>query len=435
MLSRQILTFLLATLFTLSSATDDSSGSSGSPVARQSFSESEQQVLQPELSEAFPLEDVRRVRSAFHYIQNTSDKFVIHGKEHPARNSTRSAWRPKFATPRETSNLGVDSAKFACTEKYTPECRNKTRQFRRKIVEILEKSAKENPEEGPNIYNVSYQPRQMFRSPMCGILKAGLKTLRRKDFMKMPGRLTLYDLVPKRKLLDKQTIKSCAVVSSAGSLANSKLGKFIDLHDLVMRFNHAPTEGFEVDVGTKTTIRLINSQVVSKSEFQFLTSPIFRNITIAAWDPCRYHSSLEEWLEAPDFDLFTNFQLYSGDNGSKGNFYILDPRSIWRLWESLQDYFHTTPIRRNPPSSGFLGIAMLIPICTYIDVVEYIPSVRLNGRCHYYDSEMNPGCSFGEWHPLAAEKLMALDMNSADDFAIFQSGILRIRSAQRTDCQ
>lgn len=35
----------------------------------------------------------------------------------------------------------------------------------------------------------------------------------------------------------------------------------IDLHDIVLRFNHAPTKGHENDVGSKTTIRVVNSQV------------------------------------------------------------------------------------------------------------------------------------------------------------------------------
>lgn len=35
----------------------------------------------------------------------------------------------------------------------------------------------------------------------------------------------------------------------------------LDSHDIVMRFNHAPTKGYEDDVGSKTTIRVVNSQV------------------------------------------------------------------------------------------------------------------------------------------------------------------------------
>lgn len=53
----------------------------------------------------------------------------------------------------------------------------------------------------------------------------------------------------------------------------------------------------------------------------------------------------------------------------------------------------------------------------------------MTGRCHYYENEFNPMCTFGSWHPLSAEKLFVLDMNSVDDYTTFQKGILRIRTS------
>lgn len=82
----------------------------------------------------------------------------------------------------------------------------------------------------------------------------------------------------------------------------------------------------------------------------------------------------------------------------------------------------------------FSGIALLLPICDYIHILEYIPSTRLTANCHYYDEEVNSGCTFGTWHPLAAEKLMVYDMNIADDFLVFQRGLLKIEYGNQWRC-
>lgn len=94
---------------------------------------------------------------------------------------------------------------------------------------------------------------------------------------------------------------------------------------------------------------------------------------------------------------------------------------------------------------SIVGLGLLLPACRYIDMVEYIPSSRMNGLCHYYDSEVplisitslekknciylfqiNSACTFGSWHPLAAEKLYVLSMNTADEFTTYQRGVVRI---------
>lgn len=71
---------------------------------------------------------------------------------------------------------------------------------------------------------------------------------------------------------------------------------FSDSHDIVMRFNHAPTEGFESDVGSKTSIRIVNSQAsgiccerhasnvssISLAQFSSLLESLLRILLVAA---------------------------------------------------------------------------------------------------------------------------------------------------------
>ena len=47
-------------------------------------------------------------------------------------------------------------------------------------------------------------------------------------------------------------------------------------------------------------------------------------------------------------------------------------------------------------------------------------------RCHYYDDEENIGCTLGDWHPLAAEKLLVLKMHTGTDEQLYHRGILTI---------
>ena len=54
--------------------------------------------------------------------------------------------------------------------------------------------------------------------------------------------------------------------------------------------------------------------------------------------------------------------------------------------------------------SGFLGLILAVLHCAKVHVYEFVPSMRLTKRCHYYDEQQNLGCTIGDWHPLAAEK-------------------------------
>ena len=84
------------------------------------------------------------------------------------------------------------------------------------------------------------------------------------------------------------------------------------------------------------------------------------------------------------------------------------PILIFRDWLQSESKW---PLLPNPPSSGFLGLILALLRCQTVHVYEYVPSMRLTKRCHYYEEEENLGCTIGEWHPLATEKLMAISLN------------------------
>lgn len=60
--------------------------------------------------------------------------------------------------------------------------------------------------------------------------------------------------------------------------------------------------------------------------------------------------------------------------------------------------------------------------CHYVNFYEYIPSMRLTRRCHYYSEQEDIGCTTGVWHPLAAEKLLVLNITTSDNRDIFEKG-------------
>ena len=237
------------------------------------------------------------------------------------------------------------------------------------------------------------------------------------------------------QLLFNRTFDSCGVVSSSGSLVDSKLGSHIDANEFVIRFNNAPTKGHERDVGKKTSLRIVNSQVVGKPEFRFLESrtQLYTQAPILVWDPSGYKASLKEWYNNPDYPFFETFFSKRLMRPTE-ELYLLHPQSLWSLWDWLQT--HTRyPLLPNPPSSGFLGIALALSHCRRVQVYEYLPSMRLTKRCHYYDEEENLGCTMGDWHPLAAEKLVALAMSVNNKTEVFYEGFLTLPGLPGLDCE
>ena len=60
--------------------------------------------------------------------------------------------------------------------------------------------------------------------------------------------------------------KKVAIVGASGNLNGSEFGVLIDKYDEVIRFNRSPTNGYEADVGSKTTLRVVNNHVFNNND-------------------------------------------------------------------------------------------------------------------------------------------------------------------------
>jgi len=82
-----------------------------------------------------------------------------------------------------------------------------------------------------------------------------------------------------------QKTNNIIIVGSSDMVLQSELGGKIDEFETIIRFNRAPTEGFEKYVGSKTDIRFVNSHVVRNApkqneDLKFL--PSLTNQTISS---------------------------------------------------------------------------------------------------------------------------------------------------------
>ncbi|KAG3268181.1 ST6 beta-galactoside alpha-2,6-sialyltransferase 2, transcript variant X3 [Ictidomys tridecemlineatus] len=202
---------------------------------------------------------------------------------------------------------------------------------------------------------------------LCALRRVRVRTL---DGTEAPfSALGWRQLVPAVPLgqLHPRGLHSCAVVMSAGAILNSSLGEEIDSHDAVLRFNSAPTRGYERDVGNKTTVRIINSQILTNPSHNFIESSLYKDVILVAWDPAPYSANLNLWYKKPDYNLFTPYIQHRQRNPTQP-FYILHPKFIWQLWDIIQENTKEK-IQPNPPSSGFIGMCILKIVIIEQDLV------------------------------------------------------------------
>ena len=196
---------------------------------------------------------------------------------------------------------------------------------------------------------------------------------------------------------------TCAVVSSAGSLYGSGCGKTIDAAGVVFRVNNAPIEGYEKDVGLRTTFMVLNShnaRKISATSSQYdegYVQKFCASKTTAVLGNDEWHGSeigrdkktsaafqnntacaVPENVGRKVIDVATTFSspFRRLANGDLGRFFLAMIRDADK--ESKGE-----SLPRKMPSSGFFAVMLSFTLCDHVTLYGFSSSVNMS-RAHYY---------------------------------------------------
>ena len=169
---------------------------------------------------------------------------------------------------------------------------------------------------------------------------------------------------------------SCAVVGSAGFLRLQRIGSEIDAHDFVIRANIAPVTGFENIVGSKTSMRVLNSEAIGTILREKACHSDHRIRRSVCPSYPLYLNTGEQWMVSTYRRLCPNTTMFDARD-----FDAFDP-AMRAQWQGLGKNLMS--------GSWALGIALkLCPNMTTIYGVSHAKTFSLNNNesatYHYYD--------------------------------------------------
>ncbi|XP_059206436.1 CMP-N-acetylneuraminate-beta-galactosamide-alpha-2,3-sialyltransferase 1-like [Centropristis striata] len=157
--------------------------------------------------------------------------------------------------------------------------------------------------------------------------------------------------------------RTCAVVGNSGNLKGSRYGPLIDFHDIVIRINRGRTKGYEADVGTKTTHRVMYPESAFTSD----------NTTHLVFVPFKIKDL--QWL----LGKFEPSDANSGKIANRDLVMILNPAFMKYVYEQWLDR------KGRYPSTGFITLALSFSICDQVDVFGFGADSDGNWN-HYFET-------------------------------------------------
>uniref|UniRef100_A0A8C2G0I4 CMP-N-acetylneuraminate-beta-galactosamide-alpha-2,3-sialyltransferase 1 n=1 Tax=Cyprinus carpio TaxID=7962 RepID=A0A8C2G0I4_CYPCA len=161
--------------------------------------------------------------------------------------------------------------------------------------------------------------------------------------------------------------RTCAVVGNSGNLLGSNYGPLIDFHDFVIRINKGPSKGYEKDVGSKTTHRIVYPEsAIDLDNSTHLVLLPFKILDI-------------QWL----ISAFTTknitqtyVQVPSTIKADKDKVMILHPEFIRYVYDNWAER------HGRYPSTGFLTLIFALHICDEVSVFGF--GATSDGIWHHY---------------------------------------------------
>ncbi|XP_045914039.1 CMP-N-acetylneuraminate-beta-galactosamide-alpha-2,3-sialyltransferase 1-like isoform X3 [Micropterus dolomieu] len=158
----------------------------------------------------------------------------------------------------------------------------------------------------------------------------------------------LFQIFPPNAAVEESSpnrCRTCAVVGNSANLKGSKYGPLIDFHDIVIRINRGRTQGYEADVGNKTTHHVMYPE--SATYLKDTTHLVFFPFKISDFD----------WL----LKKFTIGAVNPKKIANKDLVMILNPdfiKFVHEMWLGKKGWY---------PSTGFLTVALSMQMCDEVD--------------------------------------------------------------------
>ncbi|XP_020749651.1 CMP-N-acetylneuraminate-beta-galactosamide-alpha-2,3-sialyltransferase 1-like isoform X2 [Odocoileus virginianus] len=178
--------------------------------------------------------------------------------------------------------------------------------------------------------------------------------------------------------LDRVGCRTCAVVGNSKFLRGSGLGLKIDQHDVVLRMNQAPVQGFEADVGKKTTVRVTYPKIDSPQDpgAQLLLLPLNSSGLQWVMDIVQKESIIQK-AENPGFRIV---QVPRGSNEKKDKVSVISLnffQYVQQRWLRKHGHF---------PSLGFITLLYALHTCDQVSLFGF-GTDQLMRWSHYWDDK------------------------------------------------